>query len=101
MAKDPADAFADALSYATDASQRLVLFLDALRQRGLQYEEHLAQLAPHVLDYDTELVCDGRSLPRPVNYVVVRIAPPPGMVVDKVKRPFVIVDPRADRKSVV
>lgn len=95
MAKDPADAFADALSYATDASQRLVLFLDALRQRGLQYEEHLAQLAPHVLDYDTELVCDGRSLPRPVNYVVVRIAPPPGMVVDKVKRPFVIVDPRA------
>lgn len=95
MAKNPADAFADALSYATDAGQRVVLFLDALRQRGLQYEEHLAQIAPHVLDYDAELVCDGRSLPRPVNYVLVRIAPPQGIVIDKTKRPFVIIDPRA------
>lgn len=95
MAKDPADAFADALSYAIDAGQRLVLFLDALRQRGLQYEEHQSQLAPHVLDYDAELVCDGRNLPRPVNYVLVRIVPPPGMVIDETKRPFVIVDPRA------
>lgn len=95
MAKNPSDAFADALSYATDAAQRLVLFMDALRQRGLQYEEHLAQVAPHVLDYDAELVCDGRSLSRPVNYVLVRIAPPQGMVIDKTKRPFVIVDPRA------
>lgn len=95
MAKNPSDAFADALSYATDAAQRLVLFMDALRQRGLQYEEHLAQVAPHVLDYDAELVCDGRSLSRPVNYVLVRIAPPQGIVIDKTKRPFVIVDPRA------
>lgn len=95
MAQKPSDAFADALSYATDAAQRLVLFMDALRQRGLQYEEHLAQIAPHVLDYDAELVCDGRSLSRPVNYVLVRIAPPQGIVIDKTKRPFVIVDPRA------
>jgi pimeloyl-ACP methyl ester carboxylesterase len=95
MAKEPADAFADALSYATDAGQRLVLFLDALRQRGLQYEEHLAQLAPHVLDYEAELVCDGRSLPRPVNYLLVRIVPPQGMVVDQTRRPFVVIDPRA------
>lgn len=95
MAKEPADAFADALSYATDAGQRLVLFLDALRQRGLQYEEHLSQLAPHVLDYDAELICDGRHLPRPVNYVLARIAPPQGLVIDETKRPFVIVDPRA------
>lgn len=95
MAKDPADAFADALSYATDSGQRLVLFLDALRQRGLQYEEHLAQLAPHVLDYDAELICDGRGLPRPVNYLLVRIVPPEGIVIDQARRPFVIVDPRA------
>lgn len=95
MAKDPADVFADALAYATDANQRLVLFLDALRQRGVQYEEHLAQLAPHVLDYDAELVCDGRSLPRPVNYLLVRIVPSEGLVIDKTRRPFVIIDPRA------
>ncbi|QEL24110.1 DUF3141 domain-containing protein [Bosea sp. F3-2] len=95
MVKGPADTFADALSYATDAGQRLVLFLDALRQRGLQYEEHLSQLAPHVLDYDAELICDGRHLARPVNYVLARIAPPQGLVIDETKRPFVIVDPRA------
>ncbi|CAH1672441.1 Poly(3-hydroxyalkanoate) synthetase [Hyphomicrobiales bacterium] len=95
MAQKPSDAFADALSYATDAGQRLVLFLDALRQRGLQYEEHLAQLAPNVLDYDAELVCDGRNLARPVNYVLVRIVPPQGTVIDTSRRPFVIVDPRA------
>lgn len=95
MAKKASDALADALSYATDAGQRLVLFLDAMRQRSLQYEEHLSQLAPNVLDYDVEVVCDGRELPRPVNYILVRIVPPQGAVIDKTKRPFVIVDPRA------
>ena len=64
----------------TDAWQRSVLFLDVMRQRGAQYEEHAAQAAPHVLDYEAELVCDGRSLPRPVNYVLVRIVPPDGVV---------------------
>ena len=29
-----------------DAGQRTVLFMDVLRQRGNQYEEHLAELAP-------------------------------------------------------
>jgi len=41
----------DALSYAVDAWQRSVLFLDVMRQRAVQYEEHAAQAAPHVLDY--------------------------------------------------
>jgi len=95
MVKAPTDAFADALAYATDAGQRLVLMLDALRQRAVQYEDHLSQPAPHVLDYEAELICDGRSLPQPVNYVLVRIVPPQGMVIDQTKRPFVIVDPRA------
>ncbi|HEV7260769.1 MAG TPA: DUF3141 domain-containing protein [Bosea sp. (in: a-proteobacteria)] len=95
MANDPADVFVDAISYSIDAGQRLTLFLDALRQRGLQYEEHLAKLAPHVLDYDAELVCDGRQLARPVNYILAHIVPPPDVVIDELKRPFVIVDPRA------
>ena len=38
---------------------------------------------------------DGRSLARPVNYGLVRIVPPAGVVVDPQKRPFVVVDPRA------
>ena len=85
----------DALSYAVDAWQRSVLFLDVMRQRAVQYEEHAAQAAPHVLDYQAELVCDGRTLARPVNYALVCIVPPAGVVIDPTKRPFVVVDPRA------
>src|SRR6478609_4833171 len=85
----------DAAAYTIDAGQRWILFLDTMRRRGLQYEEHIAQSAPHVLDYDADLVCDGRELPRPVNYILALILPPPSVVVDESKRPFVIVDPRA------
>ncbi|APO79072.1 hypothetical protein AM571_PC01340 (plasmid) [Rhizobium etli 8C-3] len=87
--------FADAFAYSLDAWQRSVLFLDVMRKRGEQYEEHTAQTAPHVLNYDAELVVDGRKLNRPVNYALVRIIPPQGIVVDSLKRPFVVVDPRA------
>jgi len=85
----------DAWSYWVDAWQRGVLFLDVMQQRSKQYEEHAAKLAPHVLKFATELVMDGRKLPRPVNYVLARIAPPQGVEIDKRKRPFIIVDPRA------
>ena len=37
----------------------------------------------------------GAHSSRPVNYVLVRVAPPRGVEVDETKRPFVIVDPRA------
>ncbi|MGX1261295.1 DUF3141 domain-containing protein [Sinorhizobium fredii] len=87
--------FADAFAYSLDAWQRSILFLDVLRQRGEQYEEHTAQTAPHVLNYEAELVVDGRKLDKPVNYALVRIIPPTGIVVDPLKRPFVVVDPRA------
>ncbi|MCA1371373.1 DUF3141 domain-containing protein [Bradyrhizobium sp. BRP14] len=87
--------FADALAYSLDAWQRSILFLDVMRERGEQYREHSAQTAPHVLNYNAELVVDGRTLDRPVNYVLARIIPPEGVVVDPLKRPFVVVDPRA------
>ncbi|MDR6955360.1 pimeloyl-ACP methyl ester carboxylesterase [Ancylobacter sp. 3268] len=87
--------FADAGAYLVDAAQRWTLFLDAMHRRGLQYEQHMAEPAPNVLDYQAELMCDGRSLSRPVNYLLARIVPPEGLAVDEVKRPFVIVDPRA------
>ncbi|APG91584.1 DUF3141 domain-containing protein [Sinorhizobium americanum] len=95
MAQPPIPSFADAFAYSFDAWQRSILFLDVMRQRGEQYEEHAAQTAPHVLNYDPELVVDGRKLERPVNYALVRIVPPEGIVVDTLKRPFVVVDPRA------
>src|SRR6185437_13272986 len=50
---------------------------------------------PHVLKFGVELVMDGRQLPRPVNYVLARVTPPKGVVVNEKKRPFVVVDPRA------
>jgi pimeloyl-ACP methyl ester carboxylesterase len=84
-----------AVDYVIDAAQRTVLFWDVMRQRGNQYREHLAQTVPHVLDYDAELIIDGRTLKRPVNYGLVRIVPPKGTVFDPTRRPFVIVDPRA------
>jgi hypothetical protein len=87
--------FAPALEYAIDTAQRSILFWDVMRQRGNQYREHLAETAPHVLDYEAELVIDGRTLDRPVNYALVRVIPPPGVKLDLTRRPFIVVDPRA------
>jgi pimeloyl-ACP methyl ester carboxylesterase len=87
--------FAPAMEYMVDAAQRSLLFWDVMRQRGNQYREHLAETAPHVLNYEVELVVDGRTLERPVNYALARIVPPAGVEVDPLRRPFVIVDPRA------
>ncbi len=82
-------------AYWTDAWQRSVLCLDIMRRRGPQYEEQSARSAPHVPDYAAELVCDGRSLEKPVNYVLAHIIPPLGVVIVETKRPFVVVDPLA------
>jgi pimeloyl-ACP methyl ester carboxylesterase len=83
------------MAYGIDAAQRSVLFWDVLRQRGNQYREHIAENAPHVLDYKVELVVDGRKLDRPVNYALVRVVPPDGVNINPKLRPFVVVDPRA------
>jgi pimeloyl-ACP methyl ester carboxylesterase len=91
----PFGIFAPAMEYAIDAAQRSVLFWDVMRQRGNQYREHLAETAPHVLDYKIELVVDGRTLDRPVNYCLVRVIPPAGVEIDPKLRPFIVVDPRA------
>ena len=86
---------ASAVEYMVDAGQRSVLFLDVMRQRGDQYRDHVAQTAPHVLQYAAELIVDGRQLPEPVNYVLVRIIPPKDVEIDLDRRPFIVVDPRA------
>src|SRR6202035_430277 len=72
-----------------------ILLLDVLRQRGNNSIEHNARKAPNVLSFEAELVLDGRSLPRPVNYGLARIIPPKGTAVDQNKRPFIVFDPRA------
>jgi pimeloyl-ACP methyl ester carboxylesterase len=87
--------FSSFADYWVDAAQRGVLFLDVMRQRGNQYREHLAETAPHVLNYEAELIIDGRTLAHPVNYCLVRIIPPAASAIDFKRRPFVVVDPRA------
>ena len=91
----PFGVFAPAMEYMVDAAQRSVLFWDVMRRRGNQYREHLAETAPHVLDYEVELLIDGRTLDRPVNYALVKVVPPSTVELDPTRRPFVIVDPRA------
>ncbi len=85
----------DLLDYWVDAWQRSILLLDVLRQRGNNSIEHNARKAPNVLSFEAELVVDGRSLPRPVNYGLVRIIPSQGTSTDQNKRPFIVFDPRA------
>ncbi len=88
-------AFGPVQEYWVDAWQRSILFLDVLRQRGNISREHNARPAPNVLSFAAELLVDGRTLPRPVNYALVRIVPPAGTVTDPAKRPFIVFDPRA------
>jgi len=85
----------DVQAYWIDACQRGFLFLDVLQQRSERYQEHASKVAPHVLKFGCELIVDGRKLPQPVNYALVRIVPPDGTEIHANKRPFVIVDPRA------
>ncbi|MEH6872789.1 MAG: DUF3141 domain-containing protein [Candidatus Competibacter sp.] len=84
-----------AVDYWIDGWQRTILFWDVLRQRSDQYYAQKAKAVPHVLSFDAELVLDGRTFERPVNYLLVRVKPPEGVVIDPRKRPFVVVDPRA------
>ena len=87
--------FGPAHEYWRDAWQRSILFLDILRQRGNIHREQQEKTAPHVLEFEADLILDGRELPKPVNYGLVRIVPPKGTVIDENARPFVVVDPRA------
>lgn len=92
---DPLGLGRAALDYWRDSIERQVLFLDVMRQRGNQYLEHMEQTKPNVLGFDAEILMDGRELPRPVNYELLRIQPPEGVEIDPDMRPFVVVDPRA------
>ncbi len=81
--------------YLTDVMQRTILFWDVMRQRSDQYYEQKSKSVPHVLSFDADLVLDGRTFDRPVNYLLVHVKAPAGVAIDPLKRPFVVVDPRA------
>ena len=74
----PQELWSQWYEYAVDATQRSVLFWDTIRQRGNEFLEHAREGLPPVLHFDYEIVVDGRTLARPVNYAMVRIVPPRG-----------------------
>ena len=82
-------------TYLRDAAERAVLSLDTLRKRGDIFLEHEAAGCPPVLVYDHEVVMDGKDLPFPSNYMLLRILPPEGVHIDDTRRPYIIIDPRA------
>ncbi len=85
----------DWAAYLKDATQRVVLTMDALRERGDVFLEHEAEGCPPVLIYEYEVIVDGKDLKRPCNYQLLRILPPEGVSVDDTRRPYIIIDPRA------
>ncbi len=91
----PWSIWTNAAQYTVDFAQRSVLFWDTLRQRGNNFVDHTRAGLPPVLHFDYEMVLDGRTLVRPVNYALVRIVPPQGVEVDATRRPYVVIDPRA------
>ncbi len=86
---------ADLGDYFTDATQRTVLFLDTLLNRGNSYIENLEKGTPSLLKFNSEMVLDGRELAQPCNYALLHLLPPDSMPVNPTLRPVVVVDPRA------
>jgi len=84
-----------AMNYWRDSVERNILYWDVMRERGNQYLAHMEQTKPNVLGFETEVLMDGRTLPNPTNYELLRVLPPSNVQVDPQKRPFVVVDPRA------
>lgn len=85
----------DWIEYGRDAWERSVLTRDILRRRGDIFLEHEAAGTPPVLVYDYEVIVDGKTLPRPCNYMLLKIVPKGGDTSHDWKRPYVIIDPRA------
>ena len=84
---------AAAPEYARDVVERACLTADALRERGNQFVRDGRAGHPPLLKFPFEVLIDGRSLDRPVNYSLLRIISETEPVAGL--RPYVIIDPRA------
>lgn len=84
--------------YWLDYGQRSLLYLDALRQRGDNTLAHERAGYPLLLKFPYEVVIDGRELPQPVNYSLLKIAPELEQPT-KERTPVIIIDPRAGPSS--
>ena len=87
------------LAYQTDLFRRSVRYLDTLRQRADNMLEHEQAGKPPLLDFDYEMILDGRQLARPANYALLRITRVGEDCLedclDETKPPVMVVDPRA------
>ena len=81
--------------YLTDSTQRSALVFETLRKRGNVYIDHVESGMPPVLDFAYEVIIDGKELSSPVNYLLLKITPPAGVVIDEKRAPVMIIDPRA------
>ncbi len=105
--------FSDAYDYYVDSLQRAFMFTDILRKRGNTYLEHIQKDQPPVLVFKYDMIMDGRTFERPVNFALVRIidrrkpekenvpsgrerrsTPVPDSP-ERNERPIVVIDPRA------
>jgi len=84
----------DWADYLSDFNQRTLLFWDTLRQRADNTLHHRQSGYPVLLKFRYELLLDGRSLPSPVNYSLLRILPGPDQMTDVSLPPVIIIDPR-------
>ncbi|RWO41400.1 MAG: CHAD domain-containing protein [Mesorhizobium sp.] len=73
--------------------------LDLMRQGSKQAATQDVEAVSHLLGFEANLICDGRSPPRPVNYLLAGIRRPEGVVIDPMKRSLVVVDARAGHGS--
>jgi pimeloyl-ACP methyl ester carboxylesterase len=85
----------DAYEYWLDSSQRWILFMDILRKRGNNYFETIKKGEPPVLVFDYEVILEGHTFDRPVNYDLAKIQPRKTDKIDPEKRPIIVIDPRA------
>ncbi len=90
---------AGVLAYQRDVLERTVLFWDVLRRRANNMLEHEQAGLPPLLNFKYELLLDGRQLPRPANYALLRITQAGDLCwddcVDPRKPPVIVLDPRA------
>lgn len=85
---------ADYWEYWLDFGQRSLLYWDALRQRGDNTLAHEHSGYPLLLKFPYATLIDGRQLPRPVNYSLLKIIPEADQPSNGKRAPVIIIDPR-------
>lgn len=95
MTSEPSALWGMWQEYLTDSTQRSALVFETLRKRGNVYLDHVESGMPPVLDFGYEVIIDGHELSTPVNYLLLKVTPPKGIVIDEKRAPVMIIDPRA------